>query len=95
MRIAILSDVHGNRLALDAAREDVARRGVDRIVNLGSVGAPGCEDDDPAPHVMEAGAPHAAYAIAERTKAGWSAAFHHVVYDWGAMSRLAASNGRP
>lgn len=65
------------------------------IVNPGSVGAPAYEDDDPAPHVMEVGAPHASYAIADRSKAGWSVAFHRVVYDWHAMSRLAARNCRP
>lgn len=35
MRIAILSDIHGNLAALRAVAEDVARRGVDHIVNLG------------------------------------------------------------
>jgi predicted phosphodiesterase len=35
MRIALLSDIHGNLDALRAVLGDVARRGVDRIVNLG------------------------------------------------------------
>ncbi len=35
MRIAVLSDVHGNAPALDAVLEDVARQGVDAIVCLG------------------------------------------------------------
>jgi putative phosphoesterase len=35
MRIAILSDIHGNLSALRAVVDDVARRGVDTIVNLG------------------------------------------------------------
>jgi len=35
MRLAVLSDVHGNARALAAAVADVATRGVDRIVNLG------------------------------------------------------------
>jgi putative phosphoesterase len=35
MRIALLSDIHGNLHALHAVLDDVARRGVDRIVNLG------------------------------------------------------------
>lgn len=36
MRIAVLADIHGNRLALDAVLADLARRGgADRIVNLG------------------------------------------------------------
>jgi predicted phosphodiesterase len=37
MRIAILSDIHGNIAALDAVLADVAARGVDRIVNLGDI----------------------------------------------------------
>jgi predicted phosphodiesterase len=35
MRIAILSDIHGNLPALAAVLEDTRRRGVTRIVNLG------------------------------------------------------------
>ncbi len=35
MRLAILSDIHGNRWALEAVLDDVARRGVRRLVNLG------------------------------------------------------------
>ena len=35
MRIAILSDIHGNLPALEAVAADMARRGVDRVVNLG------------------------------------------------------------
>jgi predicted phosphodiesterase len=34
---AILSDIHGNRWALEAVLEDVARRGISRIVNLGDI----------------------------------------------------------
>jgi predicted phosphodiesterase len=37
MRIAALSDIHGNLLALDAVLADVARRGVDLTVNLGDI----------------------------------------------------------
>lgn len=35
MPIAILSDIHGNILALEAVLADIAARGIDRIVNLG------------------------------------------------------------
>lgn len=35
MRLAILSDIHGNLSALRAVVQDIARRGVDAIVNLG------------------------------------------------------------
>ncbi|WP_033075575.1 metallophosphoesterase family protein [Sphingopyxis sp. MWB1] len=37
MRLAILSDIHGNIAALDAVLADVAARGVDAIVNLGDI----------------------------------------------------------
>lgn len=37
MRIAVLSDIHGNLMALDAVLADIAMRGVDRIVNLGDI----------------------------------------------------------
>lgn len=35
MRVAIISDIHGNRLALEAVLDDIARQGVDLVVNLG------------------------------------------------------------
>lgn len=35
MRIAILSDIHGNRWALEAILEDIQKRGLKHIVNLG------------------------------------------------------------
>jgi predicted phosphodiesterase len=37
VRVALVSDAHGNAVALRAALEDVAQRGVDRIVSLGDV----------------------------------------------------------
>lgn len=35
MKVAVLSDVHGNLHALDAVLEDIARQGVDLTVALG------------------------------------------------------------
>ncbi len=35
MRIALISDIHGNLAALEAVAKDIRRRGVDQIVNLG------------------------------------------------------------
>ncbi|MDX1614690.1 MAG: metallophosphoesterase family protein [Candidatus Promineifilaceae bacterium] len=35
MRIAIISDIHGNISALEAVLEDIERRGVKEVVNLG------------------------------------------------------------
>jgi predicted phosphodiesterase len=37
MKIAVVSDIHGNLPALEAVLEDIARQGVDRIVNLGDI----------------------------------------------------------
>lgn len=34
-RLAVLADVHGNLPALVAAAEDIARRGIDTVINLG------------------------------------------------------------
>lgn len=37
MKLAIVSDIHGNLPALDAVIADIARAGVDRVVNLGDI----------------------------------------------------------
>lgn len=37
MRIAVISDIHGNRLALEAVEADIALFGVDATVNLGDL----------------------------------------------------------
>ncbi len=43
MRIALISDIHGNALALEAVLEDAEARGADRIVCLGDVATLGPE----------------------------------------------------
>lgn len=65
------------------------------IVNPGSVGMPSYRDDKPVPHAMEAGSPHARYAILTRFPVGWSAELHAVPYDYEAAARQAEQNGRP
>ena len=64
------------------------------IVNPGSVGLQAYDDAHPHPHVVENGAPHARYAIAEKTGAGWRVDLRAVPYDHLAQSRVAASRGR-
>lgn len=64
------------------------------IINPGSVGAPGYDDDLPYYHKVEAGHPFASYAILERSHGGWLPEFRQVNYDFQAMADLAASNGR-
>lgn len=64
------------------------------IVNPGSVGCPGYEDDQPYPHSMQAGNPLASYALLEKGNAGWSVTFRQVRYDCEAAAGLARANGR-
>lgn len=70
------------------------------VVNPGSVGLPAYTHDEPHPHAMEAGSPHARYAvleevISEGAVAGWTVEQHAVPYDWEAAAREAERNGRP
>lgn len=64
------------------------------VVNPGSVGLPAYEDDSPVVHRMEAGSPHASYAILERTADGWDVEFNRVTYNWEEAARCARSRGR-
>lgn len=65
------------------------------VVNPGSVGGPGYTDDAPFPHKVEAGLPHASYAILDDASGHWSVTFRLVPYDHMAMSRLAHERHRP
>ncbi len=64
------------------------------VVNPGSVGLPGYADTDPMPHVMEAGSPHARYALIERRGGNWSAELRAVPYDYEAAAQQAERHGR-
>jgi len=65
------------------------------VVNVGSVGLPAYSHDEPYPHCMESGAPHARYALVQRTKRGWRVEQRAAPYDWEAAARRAAEVGRP
>jgi putative phosphoesterase len=65
------------------------------LVNPGSVGCPGYDDDQPIYHKMEMGHPNASYAIVEKSDFGWDVTFRQIGYDNMAMSELAQKNGRP
>ena len=65
------------------------------IVNPGSVGLPAYDHDDPQPHAMQSGSPHARYAILERSAGGWTVALVAVPYDHEMAARQADDNGRP
>lgn len=65
------------------------------IVNPGSVGLPGYEDAHPYPHVIENGAPHARYALLEKTRRGWQVDLRAVSYDHLAQAEVATRRQRP
>lgn len=65
------------------------------LVNPGSVGCPGYDDDQPIYHKVETGSPNASYAIVEKTTLGWDVTFRQIAYDHMKMSELAGQNGRP
>jgi putative phosphoesterase len=57
MRIGILSDIHGNAVALDAVLEDLDRYAVDRTVCLGDAVQGGCQPLLVARRLSEIGCP--------------------------------------
>jgi predicted phosphodiesterase len=57
MRIAIISDIHGNRLALDAALEDMRGDGIDQIVCLGDAIQGGAQPAETVARLRELGCP--------------------------------------
>ena len=66
------------------------------VINPGSVGLQAFTDAEPVPHSMQAGAPHARYAVLERPKAAdpWQVSFRVVAYDWEGAAKRAAAKGR-
>lgn len=65
------------------------------LLNPGSVGLPGYDDDHPHRHYVDNGSPDARYAIAERLADGtWRAELLAVPYDHAPMAALAHQNGR-
>jgi putative phosphoesterase len=65
------------------------------IVNPGSVGAPGYQDDTPEPHVVAAGSPHARYALLEERGGEVHTELVALPYDSEAAADQARRNGRP
>lgn len=65
------------------------------VINPGSVGLPAYDHDEPWPHVMEAGSPHARYALLTRETEGWEIEQVMVTYPWKEAAARARRNGRP
>lgn len=64
------------------------------IANPGSVGLPAYDDAAPYAHCMEAGSPHARYAVADLVDGLWLVTPRVVEYDWEAAAQRAAAGGR-
>ena len=72
----------------------LARLGDGRFVlNPGSVGLPAYRDDEPTPHAVENGSPHARYAIARRDAQGWAVEFVCLPYDSQSAAAAARAAG--
>ncbi len=65
------------------------------VVNPGSVGIPAYDEALPYPHVMEAGSPHARYAVLTHQSGGWAIEHVALPYAWSQAADVARHNGRP
>lgn len=64
------------------------------VVNPGSVGVPAYDDDQPYPHVMESGSPHARYAVLDdHDRGSWTVSFELVEYDHVGAAADARAHG--
>jgi predicted phosphodiesterase len=64
------------------------------VVNPGSVGHPRSVDSDDRPRV-EAGSPHARFAVLTRRGGQWTAELIALAYDWSVAAHRARTLGRP
>jgi predicted phosphodiesterase len=64
------------------------------VVNPGSVGWPSFADDDPYPHVIATGSPHARFSVIADTGGRWTAQEHAVSYDHEAAATRAELHRR-
>jgi 3',5'-cyclic AMP phosphodiesterase CpdA len=55
VRLAVVSDIHGNLTALEAVIADIERRGVDRVVHGGDLALAGCQPVEVVDRVRELG----------------------------------------
>jgi predicted phosphodiesterase len=63
------------------------------LVNPGSVGRPAYSHDQPYPHRVETGSPHARWAVLEQGNHGWQVQLRATAYDWHASADRAARLG--
>jgi predicted phosphodiesterase len=64
------------------------------VVNPGSVGLPAYDDDQPYPHAMQSGSPHARYALLRRADHSWDVELRAIPYQWHEAAAAARAHGR-
>lgn len=64
------------------------------VLNPGSVGIPAYSEDLPHFHAMEAGSPHARYAVVTPSCGDWQVELVAVRYPWDEAAAVARANGR-
>jgi putative phosphoesterase len=64
------------------------------VINPGSVGLQAYTDDQPFPHAIETGSPHARYSVITKSDTGFTFESIAVPYDWETASKTALRNGR-
>jgi putative phosphoesterase len=64
------------------------------VVNPGSVGLQAYDDDQPFPHRVQTGSPHARYAMADSRQGRWSVELIAVGYDWERAALTAEERGQ-
>ena len=57
MRVALISDIHGNHVALDAVLADIDGAGVDQVICLGDVATLGPQPKEVVQKVRDLGCP--------------------------------------
>ncbi|MDL2171673.1 MULTISPECIES: metallophosphoesterase family protein [Asaia] len=65
------------------------------VLNPGSVGLPGYENNEPFPQQISNASPHARYALLDDANGNWAASFHIVACDWEQAAQTAERNDRP
>lgn len=64
------------------------------VINPGSVGLPAYWNDEPVLHTVQAGSPHARYAILNQTPDGWGVDHIAVPYPWKEAAETARRSSR-
>jgi predicted phosphodiesterase len=69
MRVAVISDMHGNAVAFDAVLADIAGQGIDQVVCLGDALQGGAQPAEVASRLRELGCPVVSVSGARRNSA--------------------------